>query len=614
MSATTTQGKAFDRKLFGRVFAFTKPYRRIFWAAVLLTLVLSLVGVVRPLMMGWIVDVVAQDYGSLFQTTEKSSWNAKSIAWTASFTRDHIAAGAWTLVWTISIAAIVLLFVETIVQFFQAFWTSWLGQAVTFDLRQRLYTRIIGFKLRYFDRTPIGTLVTRVISDIETIDDIFSQGLLMIMGDILKLVVVVIVMFVVNWKLALLSMLPIPILIWSTNIFKNSIQKSFQDVRTQVARLNAFVQEHIQGMSIVQLFGREEQEYAKFKAINREHRKAHIRSVLAYSIFFPVVEILSAISLGLLVWWGVKDTLAGDISVGEVFSYIMYISLLYRPIRQLADRFNVLQMGMVGSERVFKVLDTEAVLDDEGTASTADLRGDIRFDGMWFAYEDEQYVLKDISFEAKAGQMIALVGATGSGKSSIINVLSRAYEFQKGAVYLDGREIRDYRLNDLRRSISVVLQEVFLFSDTVHNNITLNDPSITREEVIAAAKEVGAHDFILKLPKGYDTEVGERGGILSTGQRQLLSFIRAAVHKPKVLVLDEATSSVDSLSEQLIQQATERITKGRTSIVIAHRLSTVQYADRILVLDKGAIVEQGSHQELLAQNGAYRKLYDLQFR
>ena len=458
MSATTTQGKAFDRKLFGRVFAFTKPYRRIFWAAVLLTLVLSLVGVVRPLMMGWIVDVVAQDYGSLFQTTEKSSWNAKSIAWTASFTRDHIAAGAWTLVWAISIAAIVLLFVETIVQFFQAFWTSWLGQAVTFDLRQRLYTRIIGFKLRYFDRTPIGTLVTRVISDIETIDDIFSQGLLMIMGDILKLVVVVIVMFVVNWKLALLSMLPIPILIWSTNIFKNSIQKSFQDVRTQVARLNAFVQEHIQGMSIVQLFGREEQEYAKFKAINREHRKAHIRSVLAYSIFFPVVEILSAISLGLLVWWGVKDTLAGDISVGEVFSYIMYINLLYRPIRQLADRFNVLQMGMVGSERVFKVLDTEAVLDDEGTASTADLRGDIRFDGMWFAYEDEQYVLKDISFEAKAGQMIALVGATGSGKSSIINVLSRAYEFQKGAVYLDGREIRDYRLNDLRRSISVVLQ------------------------------------------------------------------------------------------------------------------------------------------------------------
>ena len=614
MSVATAQGKAFDKKLFGRVFRFTAPYRHVFWLAVFLTLVLSLVGVVRPLMMGWIVDVVAREYTSLFDTTEVSSWNDKSIAWTAALVRDHLAAGTWVLVWAISITAIVLLLVETMVQFYQAYWTSWLGQAVTFDLRQQLYARIMGFKLRYFDKTPIGTLVTRVISDIETIDDIFSQGLLMIMGDILKLVVVVVVMFLVNWKLALLSMLPIPLLIWSTNVFKNSIQKSFQDVRTAVARLNAFVQEHIQGMAIVQLFGREEQEFAKFKEINREHRRAHIRSVLAYSIFFPVVEILSAVSLGLLVWWGVKDTLADNISIGEVFSYIMYINLLYRPIRQLADRFNVLQMGMVGSERVFKVLDTEAAVEDNGTASTAHLRGDIRFDGLWFAYEDEQYVLQDISFEAEAGQMIALVGATGSGKSSIINVLSRAYDFQKGAVYLDATDIRDYRSADLRRSISVVLQEVFLFSDTIHNNITLNDPSIAREAVIAAAKEVGAHEFIMRLPKGYDTEVGERGGMLSTGQRQLISFIRAAVHDPKVLVLDEATSSVDSLSEQLIQQATERITKGRTSIVIAHRLSTVQYADRILVLDKGRIIEQGDHQELLALGGAYRRLYDLQFR
>ena len=614
MSVATAQGKAFDKKLFGRVFRFTAPYRHVFWLAVFLTLVLSLVGVVRPLMMGWIVDVVAREYTSLFDTTEVSSWNDKSIAWTAALVRDHLAAGTWVLVWAISITAIVLLLVETMVQFYQAYWTSWLGQAVTFDLRQQLYARIMGFKLRYFDKTPIGTLVTRVISDIETIDDIFSQGLLMIMGDILKLVVVVVVMFLVNWKLALLSMLPIPLLIWSTNVFKNSIQKSFQDVRTAVARLNAFVQEHIQGMAIVQLFGREEQEFAKFKEINREHRRAHIRSVLAYSIFFPVVEILSAVSLGLLVWWGVKDTLADNISIGEVFSYIMYINLLYRPIRQLADRFNVLQMGMVGSERVFKVLDTEAAVEDNGTASTAHLRGDIRFDGLWFAYEDEQYVLQDISFEAEAGQMIALVGATGSGKSSIINVLSRAYDFQKGAVYLDATDIRDYRLADLRRSISVVLQEVFLFSDTIHNNITLNDPSIPREAVIAAAKEVGAHEFIMRLPEGYDTQVGERGGMLSTGQRQLISFIRAAVHDPKVLVLDEATSSVDSLSEQLIQQATERITKGRTSIVIAHRLSTVQYADRILVLDKGRIIEQGDHQELLALGGAYRRLYDLQFR
>lgn len=587
--SSTAQGKAFDRKLFSRVFAFTRPYRAIFWTTFALTIFLAGLGVVRPLLMGDMID-------------------------------DYALTGDARGLWVVTIIVTGLLVMETAVQFYQAYWTAWLGQAVTFDLRQRLYQRIVGFKLRFFDRTPIGQLVTRVISDIETIDDIFSQGLLMIMGDILKLLVVVVVMFVVNWKLALLSMVPIPLLLWSTNIFKNSIQKSFQDVRTQVARLNTFVQEHIQGMAIVQLFGREEQEYRKFQAINKEHRGAHIRSVLAYSIFFPVVEILSAISLGFLVWWGVKDVLAGFATLGDVFAYILFINMLFRPIRQLADRFNVLQMGMVGSERVFKVLDTEATLADEGTSSVAGLRGDIRFDGLWFAYGDDaaaeepHFVLRDISFEARAGQMIALVGATGSGKSSIINVLSRAYDFQRGSVQLDGVDIRDYRLSELRRSISVVLQDVFLFSDTIHNNITLNDPAVTREEVVAAAREVGAHDFIMKLPRGYDTEVGERGGILSTGQRQLLAFIRAAVHKPKVLVLDEATSSVDSLSEQLIQQATERITKGRTSIVIAHRLSTVQHADRILVLDKGRIIEQGNHQDLLAQNGAYRKLYELQFR
>ncbi|MCB0763360.1 MAG: ABC transporter ATP-binding protein [Flavobacteriales bacterium] len=575
-------GKAFDRKLFGRVFAYTKPYRSLFWTAFALTILLAGIGVVRPLLLGEMID-------------------------------DHALTGdARGLLW-VGLIVCGLLLVETFVQFYQSYWTAWLGQAVTFDLRQRLYTKVMGFKLRYFDRTPIGTLVTRVISDIETIDDIFSQGLLMIMGDILKLVVVVVVMFVVNWKLALLCMIPIPILLWSTNIFKNSIQKSFQDVRTQVSRLNAFVQEHIQGMAVVQLFGREQQEYVKFQAINREHRKAHIRSVLAYSIFFPVVEILSAISLAFLVWWGVKDTLKGIATLGDVFAYIMFINMVYRPIRQLADRFNVLQMGMVGSERVFKILDTDASLKDDGTLTTAQLKGDIRFEKVWFAYEDEDYVLKDISFEAKAGEMVALVGATGSGKSSTINVLSRAYELQKGRVTLDGEDIRSYALSELSRSISVVLQDVFLFSDTVHNNITLNDPAIGREEVIEAAKAVGAHDFILQLPLGYDTAVQERGGILSVGQRQLIAFIRAAVHRPQVLVLDEATSSVDSISEQLIQQATERITKGRTSIVIAHRLSTIQKADRIIVLDKGRIVEQGDHQELLSRNGAYRKLYDLQY-
>ncbi len=612
--AKGVQGKAFDRKLFRRVFAFTRPYRGIFWWAVALTFVLSIVGVIRPIMLGWLVDVAANSYERLFVITETSNWNARSIAWAATVTRSLFVAGTGTLVLVITITVIVLLVLETVVQYFQAYWTAWLGQAVTFDLRQKLYAKVLSFKLRYFDRTPIGTLVTRVISDIETIDDIFSQGLLMIMGDILKLLVVVVVMFVYNWKLALLSMVPIPLLLWSTNIFKNSIQKSFQDVRTQVARLNAFVQEHIQGMAIVQLFGREDQEYRKFQAINREHRKAHIRGVLAYSIFFPVVEILSAISLAFLVWWGVRDVLAGQATLGDIFAYIMFINLLFRPIRQLADRFNVLQMGMVGSERVFQVLDTEAAPTDQGKRGSSELKGEIRFDRVWFAYDDENFVLKDISFQVKAGEMVALVGATGSGKSSTINILSRAYEFQKGSVLLDGEDIHEYALSGLRKNISVVLQDVFLFSDTVHNNITLGDPSITRAAVIEAAKTVGAHEFIQRLPQGYDTEVRERGSILSLGQRQLIAFIRAAVNQPKVLILDEATSSVDSTSEQLIQQATENITKGRTSIVIAHRLSTIQKADRIIVLDNGSIVEQGSHQELLALNGPYRRLYELQFR
>lgn len=610
----SASGKAFDLHLFSRVFALTRPYRSVFWFTLILTIVLSVIGVIRPLVMGWIVDIAAAPYGSLTELKPDSGVNERGIAWAAELIAALVGPGTYPLVVWVSIAVVVLLILETVIQFFQAYWTSWLGLAVTFDLRQLLYRKLMSFKLRWFDRTPIGTLVTRTVSDIETIEDIFSQGLLMIMGDILKLVAVVIVMFVVNWKLALLSLVPIPLLLWSTNIFKNSIRKSFQDVRTQVARLNAFVQEHIQGMAIVQLFGREAQEQRKFEAINREHRKAHIRSVLAYSIFFPVVEILSAISLAFLVWWGVKDVLGGTTTVGELFAYILFINMLFRPIRQLADRFNVLQMGMVGSERVFKLIDTDETIADRGTLSTEGLRGDIVFDGLWFAYEDDDHVLKEISFSAKAGEMVALVGATGSGKSTIINVLSRAYEYTRGKVLLDGREIREYKLPELRRSIAVVLQDVFLFSDTVHNNITLNDPSISREKVEAAAREVGAHDFIIRLPEGYDTEVRERGGILSVGQRQLIAFIRAAVHDPKVLVLDEATSSVDSLSEQLIQQATERITKGRTSIVIAHRLSTVQKADRIIVMDKGRIIEQGDHQELLAHGGAYRKLYDLQFR
>lgn len=578
----TTKGRAFDRRLFARVMTFVRPYRGLFWSCFVLTIVLAVIGVVRPVLLGDMID------GPAMHGDRK---------------------GLIILLWV----TLGLLVLEGIVQFVQAYWTARLGLNVTFDLRQRLYERVIRFKLRYFDRTPIGTLVTRVVSDIETVEDIFSQGLLMIMGDILKLVVVVVVMFVVNWKLALLSMTPIPVLLWATNIFKNSIAKSFQDVRTQVARLNAFTQEHIQGMAIVQLFGREKQEYDKFTAINKEHREAHIRGVLAYSIFFPVVEVLSAIALAFLIWWGVGDVLEGIATFGELIAYIQFINMLFRPIRQLADRFNTLQMGMVGSDRIFKVLDTDSIISEGGTRSTEGLRGDIVFENVTFGYEEETPVLHGISFTAKAGEMIALVGATGSGKSSIVNVLGRSYEYQGGKVLLDGHDIREYKLDELRKSVGVVLQDVFLFSDTVLNNITLNDPAITREDVVAAAKAVGAHGFIEALPQGYDTDVRERGSVLSTGQRQLLAFIRAYVNKPKVLVLDEATSSVDSLSEQLITEATEKITKGRTSIVIAHRLSTVQNADRILVVDKGRIIEQGTHQELLSLEGSYRRLYDLQF-
>lgn len=576
------RGKAFDVGLFRRVMRFVHPYRRLFWITFALTITLSLVSVVRPVLTAIMVD-------------------------------DYAAVGDLRGLYLVMAAVVALLVIEGVVQFYQAYWTSWLGQTVTIDLRQALFEKITSFRMRYFDRTPIGTLVTRVVSDIETIEEIFSQGLLSIMGDLLKLSVVVVVMFVYNWKLALWSMVPIPLLLLATNVFKNAIQRSFIEVRNQVARLNAFVQEHIQGMAIVQLFGREEQEYAKFEKINRAHRGAHIRSVFAYSVFFPVVDVLSAVSLAILIWWGVGDVLDGVATFGELIAFIQFINMLYRPVRQLADRFNVLQMGMVGSERVFGVLDTEASMADVGTHSTGAVKGEIEFQDLWLAYEEEEYVLKGITFKARAGEMIALVGPTGSGKSSIVNVLSRAYEYQKGTVLLDGLDIRRYKLGELRKSISVVLQDVFLFSDTVHNNITLHDERISCEEVVAAAKAVGAHEFIMQLPQGYDTSVRERGAILSVGQRQLLAFIRAYVNAPKVLVLDEATSSVDSHSEQLIQRATEKITQGRTSIVIAHRLSTIQKADRILVVGEGRIIEQGTHQELLAMEGAYRKLYDLQF-
>ncbi|MFN3342368.1 MAG: ABC transporter ATP-binding protein, partial [Flavobacteriales bacterium] len=455
--------------------------------------------------------------------------------------------------------------------------------------------------------------VTRVISDIETIADIFYEGLISVAGDLVKLFVVIFIMFWVNWELALYTLIPVPLLIITTRIFQRSIKKSFMGVRNQVARLNAFVQEHVTGMSIVQIFNREEVEMDKFKSINKEHRKAHIDSVMAYSIFFPVVEILAALSIAFLVWIGTGLALEGRLTFGDIVKYILYVNMLYRPIRMLADRFNTLQMGVVGSERVFSLLDSDHSIADKGTIEAGHFKGEVSMKDVWFAYNDEEYVLKGIDLEVKEGQTIAFVGATGAGKSSLINLLSRLYEFQKGEIRIDGRDIRDYKLMSLRKNIAVVLQDVFLFSDTIHNNISLRDPKISREEIIEASKRVGAHDFIMNLPGNYDYNVRERGSTLSVGQRQLISFIRAYVTNPSILILDEATSSVDTDSELLIQNAIEKLTEGRTSIVIAHRLSTIQQADLIVVMDHGKIIEVGSHQDLLAKNGQYKHLFELQF-
>jgi len=575
-------GKAFDTKLFSRVMVYAKPYMKVFYWAFFLTIFLAGVGVLRPILIGDAVDeyIVKEDTSGLLYLT---------------------------------LIIVGLLFLEAFTQFYQTYYSNWIGQSVTIDLRSKLFTHITSFKLKYFDKTAIGTLVTRCISDIETISQIFSQGLLTIMGEILKLVVVIIAMFAISWKLTLYVLLPIPLLIVAMIVFKNSIKRAFQEVRTQVARLNAFVQEHITGMVIVQVFNREKREKERFEAINDRHKKAHIKSVWAYSIFFPVVEILSAISLAFLVWWGAGGVLEGDIKLGHLITFILFIYMLFRPIRQLADRFNVLQMGMVGSERVFRVLDTQERIKDEGILDSG-IKGNIKFEDVWFAYNEEDWVLKGISFEANEGETLAFVGATGAGKSSVVNLVNRFYEFQKGSITIDGIPIRDFDLDYLRNEIAVVLQDVFLFSTSIEKNITLENEEITREKVIRAAEAVGAAEFIERLPGNYDYDVKERGGMISVGQRQLISFIRAYVYNPKILILDEATSSVDTESELLIQKAIDRLTENRTSIVIAHRLSTIQKADRIIVLDKGKILEQGTHDELLEAGGHYKKLFDLQFK
>lgn len=575
--------RVFDFSLLRRVFSFAAPYKGTFYLSMVLTVVLAVLSPLRP----YLIQVTVDKYIA-------SQWMRMLVI--------------------ITIVQIGILLLETLVRFFFAYLTNWLGQSVVKDLRVTVYKKIVRLNLSFFDRTPIGTLTTRTINDIEAINDVFSEGIISIVADLLMIVAILVVMFIEDWRLTLISLSPFPVLIFATWIFKESVNKSFHQVRNAVAALNAFVQEHITGMVVVQAFSAEKREYARFKQINKDHRNANIDAIFAYSVFFPVVEIILAISLGLMVWWGANKVLSYEVTQGVMIAFIMYLNLLFRPLRVLADKFNTLQMGMVASERVFKILDNEDQIVDNGQKDAAGMKGDIVFDHVHFAYTEDRYVLKDISFHARPGETIAIVGHTGSGKTTIISILNRLYEIQKGQIKVDGVDISEYTLSALRSKIGVVLQDVFLFSGSIYENITLRNPAISRERVEQAARLIGMHEFIMQLPGGYDYQVMERGSTLSLGQRQLISFVRALLYDPAILILDEATSSVDTESEALIQHAIDKLIAGRTAIVIAHRLSTISKASKIIVLDKGEIREMGTHEELLKLGGFYHKLHSMQFQ
>ena len=573
----------FDFALLRRVFRYAAPYKKKFFLTVALAILLAIITPIRPMLIQQTVN-------------------------------DYIAHSVTRMVINITLFQIGLLLIETAMRFLFSFTTALLGQSVVKDLRVATYNKIMGLNLSQFDKTPIGTLTTRTVNDIESINDIFSDGLVPIIADLLSIACVLVFMFWTDWQLTFIALIPFPIIIIATYYFKNSINRSFFKVRNAVASLNAFVQEHLTGMAIVQAFAAEEREADKFRKINREHRNANIKAIFAYSVFFPVVEIVLALSIGLAVWWTSKEAFHLQQSQqGTLVAFILCLNLLFRPLRVLADKFNILQMGIIASERVFKVLDNKDYATDVGDYTPEVVKGKIEFDKVSFAYTDDKYVLKDVSFEAKPGETIAIVGHTGSGKTTIISLLNRLYHIQKGQIKIDDIDIEDFQLNILRKNVGVVLQDVFLFSGSVVDNITLRNPGISKEKVIEAAKMIDMHDFIMRLPGGYDYNVMERGATLSLGQRQLLSFIRALLYNPSILILDEATSSVDTESEMLIQHAIDTLIKGRTSIVIAHRLSTIRKASKIIVLDKGEVKEMGTHDELLALRGYYFKLYQLQF-
>ena len=577
----SSRGNIIDISLLKRVLKYTIAYKNYFFIALFTAIILSLLGPIRPVLINFTVDnyILTPDPEGLLR---------------------------------IIIIIFSLLVLEGIVQFFYIYLSSWIGQHVIQDLRSKIFEHIISLKMRYFDKTPIGKLVTRTISDVETISDIFSQGLLVIIAELLKLVIIIFLMFYTNWQLTFVTLLTIPILIFSTIWFKRNIKKSFQDVRDQVANLNTFVQEHLSGMNIVQIFNQEDREFLKFKKINMNHRDAHLRSIFYYAVFFPIVEILSATSIALIVWYGGHAILsAKEMTEGELIAFILFVYMMFRPIRQLADRFNILQMGIVGAERIFKVLDYNDKIEVKENILT-DFEGDIEFHDVYFGYNTKMLVLKKINLSIKSNKMLALVGSTGSGKTSIINILMRFYDYSKGEIKIGGTSIRKFNLKYLRSNIGLIQQEVFLFSDTIFNNITLHDRKIKKEDVVIAAKKIGVHNFINSLPNKYDYIVGERGVTLSSGQRQLIAFLRVYLRNPKIIILDEATSSVDSKTELMIKNALEKVSHKRTTIVIAHRLSTITNADKILYLEQGKILEEGTHAQLLKKKSYYHTLFNKQ--
>jgi ATP-binding cassette subfamily B multidrug efflux pump len=577
-------GNAFDMQIFSRLMSFAKRYRWYFFIASSSSILLALFSVVSPYILINTVDdyILSKDKAGLL---------------------DY------------SLLMLAVLLIEVVLQFIFIYFANWVGQHIIRDIRSKIFKHILQFKMSYFDTNSVGKLVTRVVSDIETIAAFFSNGVFTIFSDILKMLAVTVVMLFLNWKLALITLAILPILLYATKLFQVAIKVTFQEVRNQVANLNSFVQERVTGMKIVQLFNRENIEYQNFKEINDKHKKAHVKTIWYYSVFFPIAEILSSVGIGLIVWFGGGQAIQNSgISVGMIMGFIQYAQMLFRPLRQIADRFNQLQMGIVAGERVFKVMDTNSSIAKSGLLKAENLKGNITFKDVRFSYIKNEEVLKGVSFDVKSGQTIAIVGATGAGKSTIINLINRFYEIDKGTISIDGTSVDNYSLESLRSQVAIVLQDVFLFSDSILNNITLKDENITFDDVETAAKQIGIHDFIMTLPGGYDYNVKERGAMLSSGQRQLIAFLRAYVSQPSILILDEATSSVDAQAEQMIQYATETITKERTSIVIAHRLATIKQADKIIVMDKGLIVEEGTHLQLLEkENGYYKNLYDKQF-